>query len=164
LALAVLVVLIGGGVVGVWVARSGSHTEPRRTTRVLPIENVYQGTSFTSNVDFADKVVTYSFALENYNNFGIYVRHVGADLQGVALQKTTAWSTPRLDNPEGSLSETITFKILNCSEIPRGQVDATLQVRSISGPWQTLKLPLMGDGAQQWQTGLFLGICPASSG
>jgi hypothetical protein len=159
-ALVIIVVVALGIAGGVWAASSAS---PRpRPYRVTQIQNVFQGLSFSANQE-PNKSATYTFDVENYNSFGIYVRHVGSPVPGLTLSKTVEWSTQQYDGPGAGLSETLTYKLGSCDRIPHGQINTKLQVRTYNGTWQTIKLALDGDGNQQWQVMLFSNDCPATS-
>jgi hypothetical protein len=127
------------------------------------IQNVSQGTSFTSIVDNKSKVVTYTFDLGYCNTFGTYVRHVGSRVPGLTLSKTVEWATPRYDGAGSALSETLTYSLRNCGLIARGTQNTHLQVRTCDGTWQTIEIPLLGNLAQEWQAMMFSNICPVMS-
>ncbi len=159
-AIAIVVVVAVGISASVWAARSPSPRQPRHTGVTL-IQDINQGTSFRSNVDNLNKSASYTFDLENFNSFGIYVRHVGSRVPGLTLLKTVEWSTPQYDSPRSSLSETLSYRLGTCGLIPRRPVNTTLQVRTYNGYWQTIRLSLNGDGTDQWQTMIFSSFCSA---
>jgi hypothetical protein len=161
--LAILVVLLAGAVLWIWVATSSSPLTRQRDAKPVPIQNLYPGLSFSSGEDSVSRVVTYTFPVENYNSSVIYLRRVGRNMPGLTLVKTLEWSTQRPDQAGSSLSETMTYRVGDCSLIPHESIDATLQARTLYGRWQTIRLSLMGAGNQQWQLGLVQQLCPALS-
>jgi hypothetical protein len=163
IALAILLVIATGIAVGVWAVDTGSPSSTHRGGRVIGIHNVQQGLSFTTGSDPLNKIATYTFDVENDNSFSIYVRHVEARVPGLKLLRTAEWSTARLDNPGSGISETITVRVASCGRVPRRSVPATLQVRTYSGTWQTLKIALMGDGSQEWQSAMVSDVCSTGS-
>lgn len=161
--LAILVVLLAGAALWIWIATSSSPLTRQPGAKPAPIQNLYPGTSFSSGEDSVSRVVTYTFPVENDNSSVIYLRHVGVNMPGLTLVKTLEWITQRPDQAGSSLSETMTYRVDDCSLIPRGSVDATLQARTLYGRWQTIRLSLIGVGNQQWQVGLVQPICPSRS-
>jgi hypothetical protein len=159
-ALVIIIVVVAGIAAGVWAASSGSRRPPHY--RFTQIQNIFQGLSFSAN-QTPNRSATYTTDVENYNSFGIYVRHFGSPVPGLTLSKTVEWSTQQYVSPGAGLSETLTYKLQSCSLIPRGQINTRLQVRTYNGTWQTIKLALDGDGTQQWQVMLFSNHCPATT-
>ena len=139
-----------------------SRTSPPPTTRhtsATPIRNLTDGGNFTSAEDSIHRIVTYSFPLENSNSSEVFIRHMGSNVPGLSLVKTSAWSTQRPDPGDGSLRETITYHVTSCSLVPRGVVYVTFQARTFSGVWQTLRMSFTGDGLHSWQVTIIQSVC-----
>lgn len=162
-AIAVVAILIGGLVWWSEVVKSSPSPAPHRNSYVAPILNLSQGSSFESFVDSSKKIVSFTFPLVNGNSMTIFVRHVGSTMPGLTIEKTPEWSTQRPDFANSSFSETITYRVSNCSLVPRGVIESTLQARTPDGLWQTLRIPLTSGLSQQWQKTIVKPICSAAS-
>jgi len=154
----VLIVAVGVGW-GIWAVENHSHPSTTSNAASTPIQFLYQGGGFRSLVDNENRTVTYTFDLENGNAFGVDVFHAGASMPGLTLEKNVGWTTPRKDRPQSSLSETLTFRVIDCGLIPRGIVNMPLQVSSLDGSWQTIWISPVGGATRQWQTYLTAPLC-----
>jgi hypothetical protein len=161
--LAVLVVLAVAGVSVDFAFHHAASTSPTSEPASADLTSYLStGLSFETYVDPAGRLASYAFPLVNSYSQSVFVRHVGARVPGLTVLATPSWSAQRPIAPQGSLKETITIRVTNCSLIPHGIVNATLQARTFYGTWQTVRIPLYGNDNQSWQWYITRGICRAS--
>ena len=121
-----------------------------------------KGETFSpTRLPFADCCSSHASESKNYNSSVIYIRHVESGVPGLTRVKTFEWSTQRPDFARSSLRETITYRVGQCSLVPRGSADTTLQTRTYNGTSETIRLSLMGPGNAPWQLGMFNPLCLA---
>lgn len=165
-AVALVVVLVLVAVAVAVVLTEGGPTTPASSSvaEVAAISDLSSGLSFSSNEEGAGRLVTYTFPLVNGSATDLFVRHVGESIPGLRLVRTPEWEVQR-DDPAGStLSETLTYHVGACAKIPRGNVDITLQARTLYGPWREDRISLMGAGTSPWQRSIVQLVCHAAVG
>lgn len=121
--------------------------------------NLSAGPTFHSSADRINRDVTYTFTLLNGSSRAVFIRRVGRSAPGLVLRKPSSWYRVRMVPPHRSISETVTFYVSDCSEVPKGSWPIHMDAALNRTHWQRINLELTMAGTAQWQTSMADSVC-----